>query len=51
MLIDETACEDTRIEAAPALAMGEGKGEEDVSRIVRILLVILLPRDTGPVSA
>jgi hypothetical protein len=34
MLINETACEDTRIEAAHALATGEGKGEEYVSRTV-----------------
>jgi hypothetical protein len=38
MLIDETACEDTRIEAARTLATGEGKGEEYVSRTLRILL-------------
>jgi hypothetical protein len=37
MLIDETACEDTRIEAARALATGEGKGEEYVSRTVGFL--------------
>jgi hypothetical protein len=34
MLIDATACEDTRIEAARALATGEGQGEEYVSRTV-----------------
>jgi hypothetical protein len=37
MLIDETACEDTRIEAARALATGEGKGEEYVSRTIRFV--------------
>jgi hypothetical protein len=37
MLIHETACEDTRIEAARVLATGEGKGEEYVSRIVHFM--------------
>jgi hypothetical protein len=37
MLIDETACEDTRIEAGRALATGEGKGEEYVSRTKNFL--------------
>jgi hypothetical protein len=35
MLINETACEDMRIETARALATGEEKGEEYVSRTVR----------------
>jgi hypothetical protein len=34
MLIHETACEDTHIETARALATDEGKGEEYVSRTV-----------------
>ena len=39
MLIDETACQDMRIEAARALAMSEREGEEYVSRTIGFLRV------------
>ena len=47
MVIDETACEDTRIEAAHALATGAGKGEESISKTVGLLRLGLLVNSAG----